>query len=302
MKKIFTKEVRIALVTIVGIVVLFLGMNFLKGAILFSDDYTYRVILGDLQGLTSSVPVYANGYKVGVVKEIQFDYSNSGNGTTVIIGVNKKLQIPAGSIAVIEKDLMGNMSLNIHLTKQKNVVIEPGGVIPGEIDNGAMGEVAEMVPAIKAMLPKLDSILASVNTLLADPAIANMLHNAEAMSANLKTSTTQLNTLMAQMNKQVPGILTKADQTLAHTEVLTSNLAQIDVNAMMADVNATLQNCKQLTDKLNSTEGTIGKFLNDPSMYNNLNATMRDADSLMIDFKAHPKRYVHFSVFGKKDK
>lgn len=302
MKKFFTKEVKIALVTIVGIIVLFMGMNFLKGAILFSDDYTYRVILGDLAGLTSSTPVYANGYKVGVVKEVQFDYENTGNGTTVLIGVDKKLHIPAGSVAVIEKDLMGNMNLNIKLGTNKEVIIEPNGIIPGHIDNGAMGEVADMVPAIKAMLPKLDSILMNVNTLLADPSIRAMLHNAEAVSANLTTSTQQLNVLMAQMNKQLPGILTKADKTMANAETLTTNLAQIDLAGTMADVNATLQNCKQLTDKLNSSEGTIGKFLNDPSLYNHLNATMRDADSLMIDFKAHPKRYVHFSVFGKKDK
>lgn len=302
MKKFFTKEVRIALVAIVGVIVLFTGMNFLKGIIVFSDDYTYRVILGDLSGLTNSTPVYANGYKVGIVKNIEFDYAGSGNGTTVYVGVDKKLRIPAGSKAEVESDLMGNMRLNIILGRKTEVMIEPNGIIPGRINNGTMGELADMLPAVQALLPKLDSILTSVNTLLADPAIAAMLHNAEKVSANLNTSTTQLNSMMAQLNKQLPGMMAKADNTLANTETMTSNLAQIDVAGTMANVNATLENCKQLTDKLNSAEGTIGKFLTDPSVYNNLNATMRDADSLMIDLKSHPKRYVHFSIFGKKDK
>ena len=70
----------------------------------------------------------------------------------------------------------------------------------------------------------------------------------------------------------------------------------------MKNISATLQNCRELTDKLNSNEGSLGKFINDPSLYDNLNATMRDADSLMIDLKSHPKRYVHFSIFGRKDK
>lgn len=302
MKKFFTKEVRIALVVLVGIVVLFMGMSFLKGMILFSDDYTYRVILGDLSGLTTSTPVYANGYKVGIVKDIEFDYEGSGNGTTVYIGVDKKLRIPASSKAEIESDLMGNMRLNIVMGRDTQVCVEPNGVIPGRINNGAMGELKDMIPTLQALLPKLDSILGSVNTLLADPAIAAMLHNAEAVSANLKTSTTELNSMMVQLNRQIPGLLDNAGKTMAHTEQLTGNLAQVDVAGTMATINATLENCKQLTDKLNSQEGTIGKFLNDPSVYNNLNATMRDADSLVTDLKAHPKRYVHFSIFGRKDK
>ncbi len=302
MKKFFTKEIRIALVVLVGIVVLFMGMSFLKGMIMFTDDNTYKVVLKDLSGLSTSTPVYANGYKVGVVKDIEFDFENINDGITVFIGIDKRLHIPSTAMAEVESDLMGNMKLNIIMKDGNGQFIEPGGIIPGRINSGAMGEVADMVPAIKALLPKVDSILTSVNTLLADPAIAGMLHNAEAVSAELKTSTAQLNVLMSQMNKQVPGIMAKADQTMANTEVLTSNLAQLDVAGTMSTVNATLESCKQLTEKLNSNEGTIGKFLNDPSMYNNLNATMRDADSLMLDLKSHPKRYVHFSIFGRKDK
>lgn len=302
MKKFFTKEVRIAIVVLIAISVLFSGMSFLKGMILFSDDNEYKVILEDLGGLSTSTPVYANGYKVGIVKDIDFDYERSGNGIVVHVGIDKRLRIPATAVAEVESDLMGNMKLNIVMHRDTDVCIEPNGIIEGRINDGTMGELKDMVPTIQAILPKLDSILASVNTLLADPSIAAMLHNAEAVSANLNTSTKQLNTLMVQLNHQVPGILTKADNTMANAEVLTSNLAQLDVAGTMASVNATLDNCKQLTDKLNSSEGTIGKFLNDPSMYNNLNATMRDADSLMIDLKAHPKRYVHFSIFGKKDK
>ena len=302
MKKFFTKEVRIAIVVLIAISVLFAGMSFLKGMILFSDDIAYKVILQDLGGLSESTPVYANGYKVGIVKNIEFDYDRTGNGIVVNVGIDKRLRIPATAVAEVESDLMGNMKLNIVMKRDTEVCIEPNGIIPGRINDGTMGELKNMVPTIQAMLPKLDSILASVNTLLADPSIAAMLHNAEAVSANLNTSTKQLNTLMVQLNQQVPGILTKADRTMANAEVLTGNLAQLDVAGTMASVNATLDNCKQLTDKLNSSEGTIGKFLNDPSMYNNLNATMRDADSLMIDLKAHPKRYVHFSVFGRKDK
>lgn len=302
MKKFFTKEVRIALFALAGIFVLFAGMNFLKGIIVFSDDNTYKVTMDNLAGLAVSSPVYADGYKVGVVRNIDYNYDGEGDGTMIYIDVDKDMRIPMGTTAEVESDLMGNVKLNLLLANNPRQRLEPGGIIKGALATGALDELKAMVPTIKAIVPKLDSILTSVNTLLADPAIAAILHNAEASTANLKTTTASLNKLVAQLDGKVPALLDKADHTLANTETLTSNLAQLDIQGTMASVNATLQNCKELTDKLNSTEGTIGKFLNDASVYNNLNATMRDADSLMIDLKAHPSRYVHFSVFGKKSK
>lgn len=302
MKKFFTKEVRIALFALAGIFVLFAGMNFLKGIIVFSDDNTYKVTMDNLAGLSVSSPVYADGYKVGVVRNIDYNYDGEGDGTLIYIDVDKDMRIPVGTTAEVESDLMGNVKLNLLLANNPRQRLEPGGIIKGALATGALDELKAMVPTIKAIVPKLDSILTSVNTLLADPAIAAILHNAEASTANLKTTTASLNKLVAQLDGKVPALLDKADHTLANTETLTSNLAQLDIQGTMASVNATLQNCKELTDKLNSTEGTIGKFLNDASVYNNLNATMRDADSLMIDLKAHPSRYVHFSVFGKKSK
>lgn len=302
MDKIFTKEVRIALMAIAGIIVLFVGVNFLKGIIVFSNDNSYKVIMNDICGLSESSPIYADGYKVGVVRNIQYDYDGSQNGIIISIDVDKNLRIPKGSTAEVSSDLMGNVQMNLLLANNPRERYEPGDMIKGSKALGALDKVSELLPYVENIVPKLDSIMTSINILLRDPAIAAILHNAEATTANLEKSTQQLNQLLGKMDQKVPGILDKADRTLANTETLTGNLAQVDVQATMASINETLNNCKELTNKLNSTEGTIGKFLNDPSVYNNLNATMRDADSLMIDLKSHPKRYVHFSVFGRKDK
>ncbi len=301
MNKYFTKEVRIALAVLAGIVVLFVGMNFLKGVMLFSDDYSYKVQIADANGLTQSNPVYANGLQVGVVRDVTVDFSNMAKGITVTIDVDKRMRIPEGTIAEVDADLMGNLKMNLVLASCSKS-IEPGGTIMGRAADGVMNKVADLVPYLETIVPKLDSIMTSVNTLLADPAVVAILRNTETTTANLSTSTAELNRMLAQMNRQVPGLLQKADKTMANTEQLTGNLAKLDVASTMASVDATLKNCEELTNKLNSNSGTIGKLLNDSSLYDNLNATIRDADSLMIDLKAHPKRYVHFSVFGKKDK
>lgn len=301
MNKIFSKEVKIAIVAIIGIVLLYFGMNFLKGIAKFSNDSSYKMTFTNIDGLTTNCPIYADGYKVGSVTSINYDYDKSGH-IVCDVDIDNNLRIPQGSRAEISSDLMGNMQVNLLLANNPRQRINPGEIIEGAIDEGAMGELKTLIPTVKAIVPKLDSIMASLNALLADPAIANTLHNAEAISANLKTSTSELNTLMASLNHNVPSLMKKADGVMTNTETLTSNLAAIDLQGTMAKVDATLNNVQQLTETLNSREGSIGLLLHDPGLYNNLNATMRDADSLVIDMKARPSRYIHFSVFGKKDK
>ncbi len=296
-----TKEIKIALVAIVGILVMYFGIHFLKGKNLFSSSNFYYITFDDIQGLGASSPIYADGYKVGTVDAIDFDYEKAGT-IKVKADIDKNLRIPKGSRAEIVKDLMGNIQVNLLLANNMRERVEPGGVIPGGVSVGVMDKVSAMVPAIEKMLPKLDSILSSVNALLADPALATSLHNVQTITTDLTVSTRELNTLMAGLNKDVPGLMKRANGVLDNTDKFTANLADLDVQGTLNKVNATLENAQAFTKKLNSNEGSLGKLMNDPQLYNNLNATLQDADSLVIDLKQHPKRYVHFSLFGKKDK
>lgn len=296
-----TKEIKIALVAIVGILIMYFGINFLKGINLFSTNNAYYMTFDDIQGLGASTPIYADGYKVGTVDGIDYDYAKNGP-IKVKVDITKDLRVPAGSKAEIVKDLMGNLQVNLLLANNPRERIEPGGVIPGAVNDGILGKAGELVPVIEKMLPKIDSILTSVNTLLADPAIAASLHNIQTITGNLTVTSRELNTLMAGLNKQVPGMIGKANGVLDNTNRLTSNLASLDVQGTLDKVNATLDNAQQFTEKLNSNKGSLGLLMNDTKLYDNLTSTMSHADSLVIDLKAHPKRYVHFSVFGKKDK
>lgn len=306
--KIFTNEVKIALVAIVGIILLFFGLNFLKGLQLFSDDNVYYITFKNVEGLTSSSPIYADGYQVGVVKSIDYDYTGQRD-IVVKFGVDRDLRIPAGSSAEIGSDLLGNVKMTLLLANNPRERVEPGDTLHGEVNSGMMGKVNELMPQVEKMLPKIDSILSSLNTLLADPALAQSLHNIKDVTANLSVSTNQLNSLLSNVNQQAPGILSKANlamstanSALNHTDKFTANLASIDVAGTMAKVDETIANVNALTTKMNGKEGSLGLLMNDPSLYHNLNSTMSHADSLMINLREHPKRYVHFSLFGKKDK
>ena len=299
--KYFTHEVKIALVAVMGIVVLFIGLEFLKGLNVFSSASEYYACFEDVEGLSASSPVYANGYRVGVVKKIKYDY-NQPDKIVASLQLDNKLSVPRGTEAEIASDLLGNVKLELKFGSNPLDLLQVGDTLKGGVKKGTMDKAANMVPQIEAMLPKLDSILSSVNTLLADPSVANSLHNVDVITVHLATTTNELNKLTASLNQNMPQMMAKANGVLENTEGLTRQLNSIDVASTMKKVDATLSNVEQMTASLNSKDGTLGLLMHDPSLYNNLNATMYDADQLMIDFKAHPKRYIHFSVFGKKDK
>ena len=299
--KFFNKEVKIAIVAICGLVILFFGMNFLKGLNLFSSANKYMISFKDISGLASSSPIYADGYKVGVVKNIIYDYNNTG-GTMVEAEIDEKLRIPKGSSAEIVSDMLGNVKVNLLLANNPRERVMPGETIQGGINDGALGQMKNMIPTFMQILPKIDSIVTSVNLLLANPAIASSLQNVETVTGNLTVTTRRLNSLLASLESSVPGMVTRTDSILHNANTLAKNLNQIDVAGTVARVDETLDNVEKFTEQLNNNQGTLGLLMRDPSLYNNLNSTMRSADSLLIDLKAHPKRYVHFSLFGRKDK
>lgn len=299
--KFFTKEVKIALVAILGIVVLYYGLQFLKGLPLFSSDDSYYVTFNDVSGVAPSTPVYANGYKVGVVKDVVYDYNPQGK-IVAVVGLDEKMRLPKGSRAEIASDLLGNIKINLVLGDDPLNMVAKGDTIPGGEQEGMMSKLGAMMPAIEAMVPKLDSIMTSLNILLADPALKNMLHNVEGMTSQLNATSNELHTLSISLNRNVPAIMQKADGVLDNTQQLTANLSAVDVAGMAASINKTLADVNAMTERLNSNEGTLGLLMRDDHLYRNLNTAAADVDSLFIDIKAHPKRYVHFSVFGRKDK
>lgn len=299
--KLVTKEIQVALVAIVGIVILFFGLQFLKGLSIFSTNDTYYAAFEDVTGLSASSPVMADGYQVGVVREINFDYSRN-KATVIAMDIDKNMRIPKGTTCELASDMLGNVKIVLLQANNPVERVAIGDTIQGVMQDGAITKFTALLPTIEKMVPKIDSILTSLNTLLADPAIANSLHNIEGITSNLNTTSRDLNVLMASVNKRAPGILDKADATMTNAQQVSSKLNDIDVASTMAKVDATLANVEQLTKTLNSKDGTLGLLMHDPSLYLNLNNTMQSADSLLIDLRQHPKRYVHFSLFGRKDK
>lgn len=293
-----TKEVKIGIAGIAALCILVYGINYLKGIHMFKPSSYFYVKFENINGLTKSSPVFADGYRVGIVRELYYDYEKPGN-VVAEIDIDPELRIPKGSTAELTADMLGGIKMSLLLANNPRERHEVGDTIPGMLNNGIMGKAANMVPQVEKMLPKLDSILGSLNKLLADPALPATLNNVRDLTASMAVSSRELEKLMKNDIPQLTGKLNTIGDNFA---LISNNLKEVDYAAAMQKVDSTLANVKALTDRLSQKDNTIGLLLNDPTLYNNLSATSANAASLLEDLKAHPKRYVHFSLFGKKDK
>jgi len=289
------RELWVGFLGILSLLIIYLLINFFKGVNLIDEGNNYYVKFDNIGEIVNSSPVFINGYKVGNVQDINYDFK-SQDGAYVLITVDNRLQIPEGSIAEIETELLGSSTINIKLAKG-NRIIAAGDTLNGRLNSGAMGEAAKMIPTLNNMLPKVDSILLSLNTILANPAINNTLNNVEQL-------TTQLNSTSAELNKMLKGDIATAGEKLVALEdemlKLSEKLNEIEYQKIVASLEASLSNIEQLTAALNNGEGTAGMLLKDSTLYTKLNNTCEAATALLEDLKENPKRYVHFSVFGRK--
>ena len=307
--KIFTREVKIALSAIVAIVLVYLLINFMKGVNVFKSSNTYYVRFDNIAGLAVSNAVYANGYPVGIVRGIQYDYGNHER-VVVAIELDKEMHMPRGTKAELVTSLMGGVTMSLILGPNPTDNLTQGDTISGGLHEGAVEKVEALMPTIMDMLPKLDSIVTNMARLSADPALAQTLRNTAEITNNLRRTSAKLD---AMVGRDLPQMMQNLNKTSRNVERLSNNLAAINLQETMNEVNASLAEVKQfsaninamtydLNSKLNSRDNTFGLLLNDRKLYDNLNHAVSSADSLLINVKAHPKRYVHFSIFGKKDK
>lgn len=292
------KEVKIGIIGILAIGMLIFGINYLRGVTMFKSSRSYYVEFNNINGLPTSSPVFANGYKIGLVRDIQYNYEKLGS-VTVEVELDNDMRIPSGSKGELVTEMLGTVKMNLLLNLESQSYLQPGDTLQGFANNGIMGVAETMVPKIEQLLPKMDSILSSLNQLLADPALAATLHNAEQVTANLNITTNELNKLMKNDLPKITGNLVTMSEDI---NTITHNLKGIDYAATMSRIDSTLYNVQLLTNKLNSKDNSIGLLFNDPTLYNNLSTTTANAASLLEDLKSHPKRYVHFSLFGRKEK
>ena len=293
------REAQIAINGIAAIAILYFIIMFLQGVNIFSNKDTYYIKFQNAKALAKSSPVYADGYNVGIVSDIFYDYNNPGTGVIVKIAVENGMRIPFGTTAALDEAMLGGCTLNLMMGNSPVERYQVGDTIPAADNNGLIAKAAGMIPKLEATLSKVDTLLMTLNRVVSDPNIQQILANAEALTANLDNSSRDLNRLL---EKDIPQMAQTFDQAGKNIVTLTEKLNRIDLEGTMAKVDGAVNNLNKTTERLNSKDNSIGLLLNDTTLYSGLNRTVNGASALVEDLKANPKRYVHFSVFGRKEK
>lgn len=300
MKSILRKEVIIGLIVIVAMLILFFGINFLKGVNLFKASNYYYAVYGNVEGLAQSAPVTINGFKVGIVRDIKYDYSNPGH-VIVEMSVDKSLRVPVGSEAVLASDLLGTASIALKLVPAGAGFHNVGDTLVSKVNTGMMASISDnLMPAVNAMIPKLDSLFTSLNAIAANPALHQSINRLDDITAELNGTLRALRAATASLGPittDIKSITGNVDTMTGDLAVVSGRLREAPIDSIAVDLSATMANLKQLTESLNNPDGSVGKLTSDPALYDNLNATITSLDSLFVDIKRNPKRYISIKVF-----
>lgn len=294
MKKIFTKEVVTGVITILSLVILYLGVNYLKGINLMKPTNHYYIRMNKVNELQKSSPIYVNGFRIGLVNDIAYNYNDPEN-ITVLISLDKKMRLEKGSYFKLNSGLTSGAFLDLMLNQYVSEFHQIGDTLNGIAEPGMMEKLStDLLPQFENILPRLDSILGGVQALLNHPALHQSLDHISASTYELQKSSASLNKILA---SDVPAILNNVNQVSENLTVITHNFKQLDFNSSLNSVENTLKNIDKMAERFNSKDNSLGLLLNDCSLYNNLDSTTINASRLLRDLKENPKRYVHFSIF-----
>ncbi len=312
MKKI-SHEVKIGATVLVTLLVFIWLYNFLQGEDLFNKTYKYYVVYDQVGGLAESSPVEVNGYKVGVVQSIRFIDPTSGR-LLVTMSIDKGFKLPVNTVAEITTaSLIAGMKIQFVYGAGPGSY-QNGDTIPGRLAKSLLIQLEEeLVPLktrISGLMNQLDSTISSVNDLL-DPEfnkniagiVANLNSTTSALDEVVVSQKTDLKTTLANLNTfstMLADNSSKMGSTLSNLEQISDTLAAADLYSSMGKLKESLESMSLTLKNLNEGKGSAGQLLTDDSLYSNLAGSLRSLDLLLQDMKDNPKKYVHFSLFGRK--
>ena len=311
MKKL-SNEIKVGAVTLLTILVFIWLYNFLKGKDYFKSTNFYYSVYDKIGGLAESSPVEVNGYKVGVVQSIEFIDATSGK-LLVIFSVSKDFKLPVNTVAeIVPVSLLGGMKVQFVYGNGQGFYNQ-GDTIPGHLATSMVDKVeTELLPVkdnISNLIVVLDSVIRSVDELMND----DFMRNLGGTMANLNNATGSLNNIIESKETELKSIIDnlntfsgmlarnseKMSGTLTNLEAISDTLAAADIYSSVMNLKASLEKASILMDNMNNGKGSADQFLTNDSIYSNLNNSLASLNELLVDMKANPKRYVHFSVFGK---
>ena len=317
-----SKEVKIGLATVVAFACFIYGFNYLKGKNFFAAQNKFYAIYGDIDGLVEANPLIISGYKVGIVSDITLS-DNLAEGVVVTMLLDNKIKIPKNSIArIVSSDIMGSKAIQLILGNSPEYLVD-GDTLLGEKEENLKQSVNKTIAPLQkkaeSLISSIDSVMFVVQDILNKDARKNLSGSFESINRTFRTlekTSIKLDDLIDSEKAKISNIITKASHlatTLADNSedisnilknfsAISDSLKRSKIVSVISNANTTLAQTSEIAQKINRGEGTLGLLVNNDSLYRKLDKSAEDLDKLLVDLQLNPKRYVHFSAFGRKEK
>lgn len=300
-----SKEVKVGVVAILTIALLVWGYNFLKGTNLLFKSKTVYTVYPSVAGLAKSSPILINGFQVGVVESIYFHPNQSGQVVVELLITENNFLIPQNSVAsLISMDFLGSKAIALKVG-DGTTELQSGDTLMADLEKSMFDDVSEQILPIKEkaenLITSMDSTMKNLQVVIKDVDEVFSDRNKRKLTEIL----TNLNTTILTYNEvaqTMDGTLKSMKPTLKNLRTFSDSLTELNMQATLNKAQATFDHMSEIMTKINNGEGSLGQLVNNDSLYMNLEMVSKDMDQLLIDMKEHPKRYVHFSIFGRKDK
>ena len=303
-----TREVKTGILAIVAILLFVFGYSFLKGTNIFQDSRVFFVKYDNVEGLAKSAPVTINGLNVGKVNNI--DFVDTSGSLLVTFTVDNNFEFSRSSMVRIYSDgLIGGKSLGIFPDYDPENIAKAGDTLSGSVAGGMLDVVSDaLVPLqekITATLTSFDSLLFNLNDILVEDTrndLKEAIKNLNGTMSSLNGASGKINTLLADNTVKLDRTFTNLDEMSLNFSKFSDSLAQIETGKLVSDLQNVISRFDAIVTGLDNGEGTVGKLLKDEELYTNLEGATKELELLLQDLRLNPKRYVHVSVFGKKQK
>lgn len=318
-----TKEVKTGIVVVVALAMLLYGLNFLKGINIFSHSKKVYAVYSSVEGLLPSNPVLINGFHVGLVQNIKLENNSSGKVLVTLLITDNDVKIPKGTIARITSDFFGNRAIQLDMsggsaTEFINDKDTVGAAMETSLKDQVSAQVLPLKNKAEELIVSIDSTMMIIKGVFSKRTQNNLTQSIESINISLKhfqNMSADMDELVSTQKQRIADILGKIDElstalaknskqlgnAINNMADITDSLAKANLKGAINNADSTLYYTAQVFEKINKGKGSLGMLANDTALYSRLNGATIQLGALLQDMRLHPNRYVHFSLFGKKE-
>ena len=308
-----SNELRVGILVTLSLALLLWGLNYLKGKDFFTTSHKYYAVYNNVDGLVKSNIVIMSGYRIGIINKIEFLSDHSGRLLVTLL-INSDVFISKDATAdIYSSDFLGSKGMRITLGKDDDAA-QSGDTLLGVLETSLVSRLEKEVGPVKTKAENLIVSLDSTTQMLRDIFDASTKHNLRSTISHLNNSLGSMDNMINSDNGRLKIMLENMESIttnfklhnkeigliIDHLAQVSDSLAKANFASAINNADQVLEKTFQVMDKINKGEGSLGLLVNDEKLYRNLETTAKDLDELLKDLKANPKKYVHFSMFGKK--